>query len=130
MSVTPASTRSPAERHDGAARSRPADRWRLVAALVATSLTLTGPAAAIGIPFEHICIVATHTHSGLWYKIEDYAVRESADKQTEDDRTSHIGLLVERMTSYQPINSRLAPGSSEKLFEKMLAMLDAVAQDR
>lgn len=103
MSVTPASTRSPAERHNGAARSRPADRWRFVAALVATSLTLTGPAAATGIPFEHICIVATHTHSGL---------------------------LVERMTSYQPINSRLAPGSSEKLFEKMLAMLEAVAQDR
>jgi len=55
-------------------------------------------AAATGIPFENICIVSTHTHSGLRYDIGDYAARERANALTDDDRTSHVGLLVERMT--------------------------------
>lgn len=53
-----------------------------------------------GIPFQHISIAATHTHTAPAIReiVPGYADREAIGKLTEEDKRGYLALLIQRMT--------------------------------
>jgi hypothetical protein len=53
-----------------------------------------------GIPFRHISVTATHTHTGPKFRtaVEEYADRESAGELSTEDAEGYIARLIEGMT--------------------------------
>lgn len=53
-----------------------------------------------GIPFQHISITATHTHTApaLREAVPGYADREAAGTLTKEDKGSYLAQLIQRMT--------------------------------
>ena len=53
-----------------------------------------------GIPFQHISVSATHTHTspGITEEFKKYALREASGKLTEEDQESYFTHLINGMT--------------------------------
>jgi len=53
-----------------------------------------------GIPFQHISIAATHTHTAPAIReiVPGYADREATGKLTEEDKRGYLAHLIQRMT--------------------------------
>lgn len=55
---------------------------------------------ATGIPFQHITVSATHSHTSpaITQDFQEYANREASGKLTDEDKNSYFSLLIENMT--------------------------------
>lgn len=53
-----------------------------------------------GIPFQHISVAATHTHTAPAIReiVPAYADREASGKLTEEDKRGYLAYLIQRMT--------------------------------
>ncbi len=56
--------------------------------------------ASTGIPFQHIGVAATHTHTAPAIReiVPAYADREASGKLTEEDKRGYLSYLIQRMT--------------------------------